>query len=669
MVRCSTLTAAQTLDALVAEIATVEPELAEMTVRGILEVLVPRPEKRTILLQHFDRFPNLLTSGDPLIPPIVQRLLERLAAAGAVRIVRPRCAVCGGEKILCRRLADGRKACAHCGREADPKPCSRCGNMRVITRRTSTEQLCLRCYRHDPISHKTCSRCGRNTYAVVRIESGSLCTTCAPRKLERCGQCGHDRNPRTILLGAPICRLCYEQLRRNPGTCPACAQIKILAYLSDDERRICATCAGERSPFACADCGREDHQYGRRCAVCVLTERATALLNTADGTVNRALEPVLSALLAVDRPKSTLFWLQQSHGADLLRRMAIGDIEISHDALDALPRTRALDYLRDFLAALGVLPPQHVELERLTPWLRTILADLPVADARVVHPYAEWHVLRRTRAKADRGRLTAAGARNGRALIRTAGHFLGWLTEHGTTLTTARQSHLDEYLVGHPGRVRFLDGFLTWAHDRRLIADLRTPRQQRSEPDVTLADDHRWTIVEELLHDETLPLDTRVAGLFVLLFGQPVTRICRMTPDQIATIGPEVTVRFGDDPILLPTPLDELTRALLHRRGRASYASKPNRWLFPGGHPGRHRSADVLRNQLAQAGVTVRPARNAALLQLAAEVPAPILADLLGIKPGTAVNWAALASQDWAGYTALRAENRTESSGNIAHNE
>ncbi|KXF51346.1 hypothetical protein AXA44_15190 [Rhodococcus sp. SC4] len=214
----------------------------------------------------------------------------------------------------------------------------------------------------------------------------------------------------------------------------------------------------------------------------MLTERATALLTTADGTVNRALEPVLSALHAIDRPKSTLSWLQQSHGADLLRRRAIGDLAISHDALDALPRTRALDYLRDFLTALGGLPPQHVELERLTPWLRSILADLPAADARVVHPYAEWHVLRRTQARADRGQLTAAGARNGRALIRTAGHFLGWLTEHGTTLTTARQSNLDEYLVEHPGRVRFLDGFLTWAHDRRLIADLRTPVSSAASP-------------------------------------------------------------------------------------------------------------------------------------------------------------------------------------------
>jgi hypothetical protein len=92
----------------------------------------------------------------------------------------------------------------------------------------------------------------------------------------------------------------------------------------------------------------------------------------------------------------------------------------------------------------------------------------------------------------------------------------------------------------------------------------------------------------------------------------------------------------------LPSRLDELTLALFNRRGRASYRSTPTRWLFPGGNPGRHRSTDVLRTQLAQAGVAIRPARNAALMQTAAEVPAPVLADLLGLSPNAAVNWALL---------------------------
>jgi hypothetical protein len=44
----------------------------------------------------------------------------------------------------------------------------------------------------------------------------------------------------------------------------------------------------------------------------------------------------------------------------------------------------------------------------------------------------------------------------------------------------------------------------------------------------------------------------------------------------------------------------------------------------------------------------LQPDRNAALMQLAAEIPAPVLGDLLGLSPQTAVRWATLAARDWA---------------------
>jgi hypothetical protein len=50
----------------------------------------------------------------------------------------------------------------------------------------------------------------------------------------------------------------------------------------------------------------------------------------------------------------------------------------------------------------------------------------------------------------------------------------------------------------------------------------------------------------------------------------------------------------------------------------------------------------------------VRPTRTAALLQLAAEVPAVALADLLAISPGTATGWVKAAGGDWSRYAADR---------------
>ena len=42
------------------------------------------------------------------------------------------------------------------------------------------------------------------------------------------------------------------------------------------------------------------------------------------------------------------------------------------------------------------------------------------------------------------------------------------------------------------------------------------------------------------------------------------------------------------------------------------------------------------------------------MFQLAAEMPAPVLADLLGLSNVTAGRWARLAARDWSQYTAMR---------------
>ena len=42
------------------------------------------------------------------------------------------------------------------------------------------------------------------------------------------------------------------------------------------------------------------------------------------------------------------------------------------------------------------------------------------------------------------------------------------------------------------------------------------------------------------------------------------------------------------------------------------------------------------------------------MFHLAATMPTPILAEILGLSPSTAARWAALAARDWSAYTAER---------------
>jgi hypothetical protein len=67
--------------------------------------------------------------------------------------------------------------------------------------------------------------------------------------------------------------------------------------------------------------------------------------------------------------------------------------------------------------------------------------------------------------------------------------------------------------------------------------------------------------------------------------------------------------------------------------------------------------------QLNAIGIPVRAARRAALTGLAAQVPAAVLADALGINPTTAVNWAHDAGSNWNRYAAELARNRDHQRG------
>ena len=74
--------------------------------------------------------------------------------------------------------------------------------------------------------------------------------------------------------------------------------------------------------------------------------------------------------------------------------------------------------------------------------------------------------------------------------------------------------------------------------------------------------------------------------------------------------------------------------------GQASYRAGDTRWLFPGRLPGRPIVTETVRGVLVRHGIHPRASRSAALFSLASQIPAPVLADLVGIANTTAVQWA-----------------------------
>src|SRR5262249_3261670 len=75
-------------------------------------------------------------------------------------------------------------------------------------------------------------------------------------------------------------------------------------------------------------------------------------------------------------------------------------------------------------------------------------------------------------------------------------------------------------------------------------------------------------------------------------------------------------------------------------------------WLFPGHLPGRPITPARLGERLRAMGIYAQTGRRAALLDLAAQLPAAVLADLLGLHETTAAKWMHQAGGDWSRYAA-----------------
>jgi hypothetical protein len=132
-----------------------------------------------------------------------------------------------------------------------------------------------------------------------------------------------------------------------------------------------------------------------------------------------------------------------------------------------------------------------------------------------------------------------------------------------------------------------------------------------------------------------------VAGLLLLLYAQWPAAISRLTVNDVHTTDNQVRLRLGQTPVTLPEPLAYLTATLVAtRRGHAVLGEQgTSSWLFPGGQPGRPISAYGLGQRLHQLGIRPGQARSTALFQLATELPAALLARMLGMHIDVAVQW------------------------------
>ena len=617
-------------------------------------------------------------------PPVVGRLVEALRAQGATSLPQPRCAVCarvgrpltrsstGGVCARCRsrelaapcarcgvikpvagRDSERRPVCARCA-DRPQRQCGRCGRTRRIARRAHGDQpdICDGCFQ---LPEAICAGCGRRRPCGFAGTNTPICTMCAPRRSVTCARCGQDKPPAANWAEGPVCDPCYTAALRHRGVCASCQTERRLVAPPGPDATTCADCAGLAVTHACIDCGLEDKLYERhRCQRCALRRRTGELLRAGGEAIPPELVAVHDAITATATPRTALNWLRNGAGAAVLADLAAATTPISHAALDAHPRRRGADYLRHVLVAAGVLPARDEPLARLEAWVATLLTAVQQPEhRRLLHAYATWRVLRRLRRRAARNTAGPTPTGYSRTQLLVATRFLAWLDLTGPTLAQCRQRDVDTWLAKGPAGYPVRD-FLDWAAEHHHCPALLVPALGRTTGAATEADT-RWALIARLLHDDTLELTDRVAAAFLLCYGQQLSRIAVMTTEQVHRHDDVVSLRFGAHDLTVPQPLSVLLTDLIdvgrsHHLGVGSPTTSP--WLFPGHLPGRPITPARLGERLRALGIRALPGRRATLLQLAAEVPAAVLAELLHLTPATATRWTRDAAGDWSRYAA-----------------
>ncbi|MGW3624788.1 hypothetical protein [Streptomyces sp. NPDC000880] len=295
-----------------------------------------------------------------------------------------------------------------------------------------------------------------------------------------------------------------------------------------------------------------------------------------------------------------------------------------HDGLSQLTPWRSVAYLRDLLMQSGVLPPADRQLLLFQRWLAEKLPTIGDAQhRRLLELFASWHVQHRLNTLASRSPLTSDQIQQARDEMRLAAAFLAHLAQRGHSLADCTQADVDTWYAGGYTARHLTHAFLRWAMRSKHMLALTVPHRSTSNP-APIAQHQRLALLRQAVNREDVPLQDRIAAALVLLYAQPLTRITRLTTDDVLQKDGEIHVRLGDPPAPVPEPFASLLLAYLDQRPNTMTATNPEtRWLFPGRRAGQPMTSDTLELRFRRLGFPAQRGRTAAIRHLVLQAPLP----------------------------------------------
>lgn len=690
--RCDQADRTDPAEIVCAAVGALDPGAKPTSVAAQLIRAVPNAAQRRKLAWALQDDPALLTGAGADGPPSLIALVDALLELGIRGVVRPACPLCGSIELALSNTRDGRRCCKPCYRRTAAAVCGRCDRVQTVAGRgPAGEALCAACYRADPVNYEACDACGRSRPVAQRLDGKPRCTKCRRLPIAKCTACGRTRPCTATTKGTPRCPACAERLREKEP-CDACGNERRVGRRLADGRALCPSCAARREPCAvcgnprrvaardqhaaalckkcyekhplsrdhCVRCGALDHlHHFGLCNRCAAHRMLCRLLGGDDESVAPQLKGVLDTLEASD-PKGVLTWLRNREPRDALAALGAAG-SASHEILDALPAVKSAQYLRSILVTGGVLPARNEAVAALLRWIPQGLAEVRRAeDRKVLDSYVRWHRLRRLRSRPEH-QTTAEHTARIRDEINASVRLLNWLDQRGRTLKQTTQSDIDLWIAATPPKHHEARAFVAWAVERRHARGIEIPQRRITRSRSVISDAERLDIIRRLLEDTTLDTASRLAGLLVVVFAQPLNRVARLTLDQIHREEHQVKLAFGTQPVVIPPPIDQILLKQAERRHRRAVVARTGTspWLFPGLRAGEPMSPQGMLKKLRHLGIQARPARHTALLDLAKDVPAPVLSRLLGISLWSATRWCGETGAEGAQYAAEVARRHT----------
>ena len=243
--------------------------------------------------------------------------------------------------------------------------------------------------------------------------------------------------------------------------------------------------------------------------------------------------------------------------------------------------------------------------------------------------------------------------RSAKQEITEAGKFVTWLHEqHQIDFPACRQPHIEDYLSSGPSTRQQIRNFIVWHLKAGTVSNLEVPhRYAKHKPLITQA--RRIELISHCMRSTSTAKSTRVAGLILLLYAQPVTVIAALKVCDIIAQPDGLYLALGKNPALIPAHVAPLFWGYLKDRPNQQTGNKNSDWLFPGTLSGQHIHTESLMGQLRVAGIDVAGARNTTLRDLVSELPPTLVARALGYSPQVIHLHAADAAVPMAGYVAL----------------